>query len=200
MKPLQLFIVCNILFFFLLGKSNVFAQSFYTYKKFSPYTYLGTGQIIAAKAKTEEQEVKLATLFNERIITQSKTFIIVFIPFFAIFFSLLFIKKKKYFTEHLVFATHYFSFLMLCYIAFNFLALLPFYYFLHADYNSGFDLIYSFASLFLLAIYFVVAAKRFYSISNSTAIISGILITVLITFSLLAYRMFLFYKIIYSLH
>jgi Protein of unknown function (DUF3667) len=199
MKPLQLFIVCNILFFFLLGKTQVFAQPFYNYKNFSPYTYFGTGQIIAAKAQTEDQVVKLSSLFNARIITQSKTFIIIFIPFFALFFSLLFIKKKKYFTEHLVFASHYFSFLMLCFIVFKLLAVTPFYYFSHSNFNSTFDSIESFTSLLLLAIYFVVAAKRFYSISNLTSIISGVLITIVILLSIYAYRMFLFYKIIYSI-
>ncbi|MEP7142510.1 MAG: DUF3667 domain-containing protein [Ferruginibacter sp.] len=200
MKPLQLFIVCNIIFFFLLGKTNVFARPFYNYKNFAPFTYFGTRQIIAAKAQTEEQVTKLAAIFDERIITQSKAFLIFFIPFFSLFFSLLFLKKNKYFTEHLVFATHYFSFLLMYYIVFRYLVELPFSYFSNSGFNAAFDLISSLGSLLLLSIYFMLAVKRFYNISNVKSIASGILVAVIFTIGMAAYRMFLFYKIMYSIH
>ncbi|MEO7768455.1 MAG: DUF3667 domain-containing protein [Ferruginibacter sp.] len=200
MKPLQLFIVCNIIFFFLLGKSNVFAVSFYNYRNFTPFIYFGTQQAIAAKAQTQDQLLTLATIFNERMSTVSKSFLILFIPVFALFFSLFFFNKKKYFTEHLVFATHFFSFLILYYVALRFAAELPFTYFSHKNYSSTFDFIVSLTSLLLLSFYFGIAAKRFYSISNAQAVITGILMAIAFIVCIYTYRMFLFYKIIYSIH
>jgi hypothetical protein len=75
MKPLQLFIVCNLLFFFLLGKSNLFAIQFYAYKIFEPYISFGTREMIAKKATNPKDIDRVASVFNERMATQSKAFI-----------------------------------------------------------------------------------------------------------------------------
>lgn len=198
MKPLQLFIVCNIIFFFLLGKQNMFSQNFYNYRNFSPYTLFGTQKAIAAKAATEAALNQLAIYFNGQMAAQSKAFLILFIPLMAIFIALFFINKKRYFAEHLVFATHFFSFLVLYYLALYFFAQLPFWLITKSNFNSTFDLVVSILSLLVMSVYFVFAVKQFYDASNWQSILTGIFIAVVFTFSIYAYRMFLFYKILYS--
>ncbi len=198
MKPVQLFIVCNIIFFLLLGKLNVFSLNFYNYINFSPYTRFGTQKAVAAKAVTEDALTQLAIQFNDHIGGQSKAFLILFIPVIAIGAALFFINKRKYFAEHLVFVTHYFTFLVLFYIAQYFLLVLPFSWFNKIDSNR-FDLVVSMLGLLVLAVYFAIAAKRFYAISRVKAVLSALFIVLLFTFALYAYRMFLFYKILYTL-
>lgn len=199
MKPLQLFIVCNIIFFLLLGKQNIFSLNFYNYVNFSPYTLFGTKKAIAAKATTEDALNQLAMQFNVHISEQSKAFLILFIPVIALGTALFFINKKKYFAEHLVFATHYFAFLLLYFVAQYFLVQLPFGWFTGIEYNSTFDLIVSVAGLLVLSVYFAIAAKRFYAVSGLKTVLSGLFIVLLFTFTLYAYRIFLFYKILYAI-
>jgi hypothetical protein len=199
MKPLQLFIVCNVIFFFLLGKQNVFSLNFYNYKNFTPYTHMGTEAAIAAKATGKISVDDLGIRFNTMMSSQSKTFLIIFIPFIAIWLALFFINKRKYFAEHLVFATHYFTFLMLYYIASRYLVELPFSWFSKDNYNSTFDLITTFVSLLILSVYFAKAAKRFYATSTLQTVLSGIYIALVFTLGIYAYRMFLFYKILYGI-
>ena len=200
MKPLQLFIVCNLLFFFLLGHSNLFSIPFYSYKIFKPYTSFGTEKNIAQKATTPEQLKSLSEVFNERMAIQSKAFIIFFIPVFAVGFALLYLHKKKYFTEHLVFATHFFSFILLYYIGFRFVVELPFVLIAKTNFSSTFDFVATMLSLVVIASYCTVAAKKFYGVSTVRAIVSSFLIVCIFVLAIYAFRLLLFYKIIYSIH
>ncbi|RYF85548.1 MAG: hypothetical protein EOO03_13105 [Chitinophagaceae bacterium] len=199
MKPLQLFIVCNISFFFLLGKQNFFAVNFYNYKNFSPYTLFGTVKTIAARAGTEDTLTNLALQFNERMGSTSKSFLILFIPVLAVCIAAFFIGKRRYMAEHLVFATHYFSFVLLYYLAFHFIVEVPFWLLSPHNYSSSFDMSTSLINLVLLSAYFVLAARRFYNLSNLHSIIGGLFIAVVFVCCIYAYRMFLFYKIMQSI-
>ncbi|MEO6550268.1 MAG: DUF3667 domain-containing protein [Ferruginibacter sp.] len=199
MKPLQLFIVCNVLFFLVLGKHNVFALTLSNYVDFSPYTSFGTRQAVEAKASNQQSFNNLAEHFNEKMISQSKTFLIIFIPLIAAYLSLFFIGRKRFFVEHLTFATHFFSFLMLFYIMVRYVAEWPFSLITGKNYSSTFDLTISLLTLSVLAVYFGRAAKRFYGISKLKAALSGLFFTVIFTFSIYAYRMFLFYKILHAI-
>jgi hypothetical protein len=199
MKPLQLFIVCNILFFFLLGHRNLFSLSFSNYKDFSPYTSFGTHQAIASKAPSLAAMEEMAIRFNEQMGAASKTFLILFIPFLSIFMALFFINKKKYFAEHIVFATHYFSFLLLYFIALHFLVEIPFRLITQLNYNSTFDVVTMMFSLLILSAYFVRAARRYYVAGMLQSVLSGVFIAIVFTFCIFGYRMFLFYKILQAL-
>jgi hypothetical protein len=140
-----------------------------------------------------------AEIFNEKIASQSKAFIILFIPFLALFLFLFFFKKQKFFSLHLVFATHFFSFLLLSFTLFHYIIELPVQNFIK-NYNKHFD---SFAALFnisIFVIYFIIAAKRYYKFHIAWIILSAILLVGLFMMLLTAYRIFLFYKIIPTIH
>lgn len=200
MKPFQLFIVCNLFFFFLLNKGNVFTINFYNYLNFDPYQSLGTKEIISEKAKPAAEYKHFATLFNEKLATQSKAFIIFFIPVFALGFALLFYSKKKYFSEHLVFAVHFFSFLLLYFIIIQYVVETPFYYFSKQSYNSIFDALLSAIHLIVFSIYLVIASRVFYRASVIHALMAAVTTAVVFAVFLFVYRMLLFYNIVYSLH
>lgn len=199
MRPFQLFIVANLLFFIIVRGTNLFASSLSNYYNSSLYSWFGTKDAVSRKATTEEGFIALASLFNERIITQSKSFIFLFIPLLALACWLLFFRKRKPFTLHLVFATHFFAFILLYFLAFVFLIETPVHYLLHATESRVYDAFLGIFSICVFATYQVLAARRFYKSSWSWSIISGIVISFVFFASLVAYRLLLFYKIIYTL-
>jgi hypothetical protein len=197
MKPLQLFIVCNLIFFLLVSSSNIFMIPLGNY--YVNYEEYGFSHIIDQKVGPYTRFPVFAEIFNEKIASQSKAFIILFIPFLALFLFLFFFKKQKFFSLHLVFATHFFSFLLLSFTLFHYIIELPVQYFIK-NYNQKFD---NFATLFNISIfvlYFILAAKRYYKSNIVWIIFSAILLGFFFMFLLQAYRMLLFYKIIPTIH
>ena len=82
MRPVQFFLVVNILFFFLIH-NTLFNLSLDNYVTFKPFTNYNTKQIV--KNKLAEEGVKYneyRELFNEKITTESKEFIFLFVPFY----------------------------------------------------------------------------------------------------------------------
>ncbi len=194
MRPFALFFVCNLLFFFVVGQSNIFSlplDSFYHYK---PYTNFHLKEIIEKLAPNEQTYAIIATRFNEKMGVQSKTFLFFFIPFLAI--GGLTIKRKMYLSAHLVFSTHFLAFIILYYTVASQLISRVFYYLTDQNYNSTFDLTYSLFSLVVFMVYYAIAAKRFYSVSTAKAIFGAVLTPFIFLIILYAYRFLLFYKII----
>lgn len=199
MKPFQLFIISNILLFLILGKQNPFSISLSAYQYYKPYIFFNTAEIINQKAGTGEAFRHNVSLFNERMATASKAFIVFFIPALALFAFAVFINKKKYFSEHLVFVTHIFSFIVYYYILIYLLLQWPFYYFSGNNYNSFFDQITVLVNLVVIAVYFSMASYTFYNVKKWHAALAGTCAAFIFFITLFAYRMLLFYKLVYSL-
>lgn len=196
MKPFQLFIVCNLLFFFLQGKGNVFAQGLLTYYEMEPYRWFGTAPAVDKITRSGMAFETLAMLFNTQVVTQSKAWIFVFVPVLTLASALLFVHKRRFFAEHLIFATHFFSFIILFYIGVNFLVNKPFMWLSQQQYNETFDIVSSLLGLVLIMWYYASAATRFYNVGKVYATICGLSIGVVFFTSIYGYRMLLFYKII----
>jgi hypothetical protein len=197
MKPMQLFIVCNLLYFILVAGNNIFTVSLDRYLALKGGLFDLQGLFFK---KFDNADVpRLTLLFTEKMISQSKAFIILFIPFYAIASFLFFIKKKKPFGLHLVFATHFFCFLLLFFTLFRFIIEIPNNYLFHIPAES-FDTFAATFNFIALIVYFAIAAKNFYQTKWFWSWFTGIMAAVLFVFLLQAYRLFLFYKIIHSMH
>ncbi len=113
MKPLQLFVFLNVVYYFSL---TLFTATTFT----TPLaTQLHMNNYYPAYAsrqvhhKLQEEQVSYETLekkYNERTSVLSKSLIFLLIPIFALLFYGLFFKKRKYFVEHVVVATHFWAF------------------------------------------------------------------------------------------
>ena len=80
MKPLQLFLVLNISLFFLPG--NPFALSIYNYITYKPFINYNTRNIVKEKIEKENISFKeFANIFEEKIKSESKEFVFLYIPF-----------------------------------------------------------------------------------------------------------------------
>lgn len=105
MKPFQVFIVVNILFFFFLADADVFRI---------PAKWYFNKEVNIEKKITDSKNVELIKQqYDNESLTNSKLFIFILIPFFGIIFWMANLKKKLYFGKHIIFAIHYLSFFML---------------------------------------------------------------------------------------
>jgi Protein of unknown function (DUF3667) len=113
MKPLQLFIFLNVLYYFSLTlfTATTFTTPLATQLHMNDYypTYASR----QVHHKLQEERISYETLekkYNERTSVLSKTLLFLLIPIFALLFYGLFFKKRKHFVEHVVVATHFWAF------------------------------------------------------------------------------------------
>lgn len=105
MKPFQLFIVINILFFFFLGDADIF--------RIPAKWYFSDGINVESKISESFSFDLLKQKYDSESLTNSKLFIFILLPFYSVIFWLIHIKKKILFGKHFIFAIHYLSFFML---------------------------------------------------------------------------------------
>jgi hypothetical protein len=85
MKPVQFFLVVNLLFFFLIAGSNLYSLSLYNYITYKPFTDFQTVQAVNNKlAHTGLTLAEYKQLFDEEIISNSKEFIFIFVSLFTV--------------------------------------------------------------------------------------------------------------------
>lgn len=199
MKPMQLFVVVNILFFLLTGKYNIYSQPLSTFYLYTPYTYFDTKQVINSIAPTEDHFIALASRFHDRLAVESKGFLFLLIPYFSFFSLAAFYGKRKYLAEHLVFGTHYFTFTVLFQLFLSVCISKPFYmFFAKNGFSAGYDAVSSLISLSVFSIYYVIAARKFYNASLLRAVNAAGILAVFHIIGLWGYRLLLFFKIINS--
>ncbi|HEX8130581.1 MAG TPA: DUF3667 domain-containing protein [Pyrinomonadaceae bacterium] len=102
LKPLQLFVFCNIIFFF--------AQSYTGFSSLTTPLYVHLNMLpYSQQARTmverELQERKITydeyrPRFDAAIDGQAKTLVIVFVPLFALLLHALYWRKRRYYVEH----------------------------------------------------------------------------------------------------
>jgi len=113
MKPLQLFVFLNVVYYFSLTlfTATTFTTPLATQLHMNDY-YPGYASA-RVNHKLQREHISYETLetrYNKKTSVLSKTLIFLLIPIFALLFYALFFKKRKYFVEHVVVATHFWSF------------------------------------------------------------------------------------------
>jgi hypothetical protein len=212
MRPLQLFIVCNLIFFVAVIYWTPFSQPLNTYWVYRQYAKLGTREIIKKKVQNEitnfqkqydpsgEVSVSLTDKyfysivennFNRSIKSQSKIFLIILVPLNAFLF-MLFFPRKRFIGEHFVLATHFMSAMLVYFLFAAYLVNLPVNYFFGE--NSG---ISSAIAITLICIYLAIAFKRFYKVSMWRSISGTLAVGALTVVLWTIYRMLLFYNIMF---
>lgn len=202
MKPVQFFLVVNVLFFVLTlpnrFRSNPFSQPLQSYMQFSSYTKFHTKEAVEAKLKKLSipfNEYEL--LFDEKMSSNSKEFIFLLIPFYGMLFFLAFIFKKIPFVGHLVFATHFIAFIILWFLVSNYVLGLPYYLIAKVNYSASFDIFISFLGIAVIFSYLFLAVRRFYKAHWAYTLLICIVLGWFFWGIVQYYRMFLFYKVIY---
>jgi len=198
MKPIQFFLVVNLLFFMLSISNNLYSLQLYNYITYTPFINYNTWHIVQEKLRaTHLSFAEYQQVFNEKILSDSKEFIFLFIPFYGLLFAGLFFWKKKFFVEHLVFATHFMAFILIFILLQHYLITVPFYLIAKIDYSSNFDEINSALISLIIGVYLSFAIRRFYK----SHVIYALFISLAVGFAFFPfiqyYRMLLFFKILY---
>ncbi len=199
-KAFQLFLIINLIVF-MVPIFNPFSLPLHSYVTYTPFTNYGTKEAVKKEVETRNISYKeYEAKFNERMHATSKGYIILFIPLYALLFSLFFFNTKKRFGEHLVFATHFMSFVL---IIFLFMSLIIEGLILAAVSLFGYKGYVDFDGLMVVSLALILFTYLFFSIRRfyQPGILQNILTTICtgvgMFFLLQIYRMFIFYKIIW---
>jgi hypothetical protein len=111
-RPLPMFILLNIAFFFVGSRMGFFNFDYAMYVENRPLFFVVDGRALAESRRTTlelEPDVFVAR-FNATSKQLKKSLIVVTVPLFAAVLALLFRGRRRYFVEHLVFSLHFWSF------------------------------------------------------------------------------------------
>jgi hypothetical protein len=141
--------------------------------------------------------------FDGAIEGQAKTLVIVMVPIFALLLYALYWRKRRYYVEHLVFATHFFAFFLL-FVPFMHIGFLAVSYALRSVGLRLPALLLGdlFLTIFLLsacALYLFIAQSRYYRQGRIITALKCLALAVGIIGVLQFYRLILFFTTFYTI-
>ncbi len=180
MKPFQIFVIANIIFFLFLSDIDLFRtpSKWFFKEDFDGIKVLEkVRQIAALKSITQEE---IAVLYDQKSESYAKGLIFVLIPFIAFIGVVLNFRKKLKFPEHLVFATHYFSFVLIVSVINSELLKL----FIDGFSKWWFIIPITIAEL----VYYIVGLNKFYKNSWVASVFKGVISVFLVNLFIQFYR------------
>ncbi len=198
LKPLQLFLFCNIAFFLVQSYSEFKTLStplsvHIRLLPYSPYARAKVDQAVLEKRTTLKE---YAARFDVIIENHAKTLVILMIPMFALLMQALYWRDGRYFVEHLVFSTHFYSFYLLLLSLTILLSMAAFSVARRITHHlAAFqsDLLYTTIMLLCCLIYLLPALRRVYGQGWIVTVIKCVILTASLMLILQLYRFFLFF-------
>lgn len=202
LKPLQLFLLVNVLLFVAAPQVPLFSYSLEKYVRYAPPSpTLASSLVRRAVAERGMTREAYTQAFDARVDAQRKTLIILFVPALALLLRLLFARRRRpgvpwRYGEHLVFVLHALSFVWLTLAAVGVTGRFAGVLGSAARYVAVPVVL---ALLLGIPVYLLLALRRAYDLSLPVAI--GVAAAVMAAFTLLlvAYRGFLFFATYYTL-
>ena len=211
-RPLQLFLLINVLLFFAAPRVPLFSYSLANYSKATPPSPALVRSLVtrAVPRGDAAAEAVYARAFDDRVETQRKSLILLFAPALAIVLLAIFrspgrrvqghmlARAPRRYGEHLVFALHVLTFVWLVLVGWGALAAALAGRSLQAV--TGHVLRVLLVSyLLVIPVYFFLAARRVYLLSRTRALALTVAVGVAFLGLLLAYRALLFFTTYYTL-
>ncbi|MDX6385520.1 MAG: hypothetical protein QOK48_3093, partial [Blastocatellia bacterium] len=111
LTPLQLFLFCNIIFFFVQSytRFNTLSTPLYVHLYQLPYSGFARQRVSKVLLTRGTPYKEYEARFNATIENQAKTLVVLMSPMFALLLMVLYWRPQRYFVEHLVFSIHFFS-------------------------------------------------------------------------------------------
>jgi len=180
MKPFQIFLIANVIFFIFLSEIDLFRtpSRWYFKESFDGIKVLEQVREISANRNLEQSEI--AVLYDQKSSNLAKGLIFILIPFIALVGKLMHLRQPIEFGKHIIFATHYFSFVLLASVIISEGISL-----LDIGFNKWFFIIPITSLMFL---YYIVGLKVFYKNAWIAAILKGIIGVLLINVFIQFYR------------
>jgi hypothetical protein len=205
LRPVQLFIICNVLYFFLqpLAGFNPLTLRLAAYLRQMDYSHLLRPMVEAEVARRGTELREYQILFDATVASQARSLVFLLIPIFALVVHLAYPRARRYFAEHLVFATHLIGvFLLSILLLSGFLHLLP-----AILVAAGFSIAWMrdgeeiaiFLLLSMLAAYLYPALRRVYGGGRAAAALRAAGLAVVLLYLVQLYRFILFFTTFYTI-
>jgi hypothetical protein len=107
-KPLTLFIIINVIFFFVQPYTGIFAYNYREYARDFAHVTAVQGHV----RKTGESQQSYVARFDANLQNQKKSMLIVAVPVLALLMGIAFVGSRRTYAEHLVFAVQVYAFLL----------------------------------------------------------------------------------------
>ena len=200
--PVQLFLICNVTFFLLLHflPLHVFTTRLSDHLFAHPYGRWILGMEarpgVTFRALVQDQEAfrAYANTFNTVTAGPAKSLIILMIPGVALLLHVLHATRRRYFVEHLVFATHLFAVVVMAIVValITAVGIRRVLLFLDVRFPGSDDSLFMLVLLGLVVPWLLPGLRRFYRQSWSMAAIKVPLFIIGLQLVLVAYRLMLF--------
>ncbi len=203
LKPLQVFVLCNVIFFFAqpLTGFNTLTTPLNVHMSGMPYRERAQRMVGGELARRQVPLEEYRARFDAVIQNQAKSLVIVMALMFAFFLLPLYWRRRRHLVEHLVFATHFYSFYLLLLLALRF-ATLPAFRAAHRhglitqDYN--FDIIFTIIFLSISSTYLYFAQRRVYRQGRAMTLLKCLALAFSVAVILQTYRFVLFFTAFYT--
>lgn len=204
MAPFQLFLFLNVIFFFAQSLSglSVLAAPLDTHLHHMQYAPLAQRLVASHLERHGGTLAQLTPLFERQQNTNAKLLVFAMVPLFAFMLRLLFPLRRRLGAIHLVYALHFYAYLMACltllFPVAGFALLLLRQLGVAVDPDLLDDAV-SLIELALIVMYLWPALDRVYSLSRSRRIASATLLTAAVLPILITYRLFLFWVTLHEI-
>jgi hypothetical protein len=202
LKPLQLFLFCNIAFFLVQSFTgfNTLSTPLSVHMNQLPYSNYARQKVNRTVIEKGTTLKEYQARFDSTIETHAKTLVFLMIPMLALLLQLLYWRAGRYLVEHLVFSIHFYSFFLLLLTAAllvtstavsvarrftNNLAMLES------------DLAFSLVLMALCLTYLLLAVRRFFKQSWLLTVFKGVVLSGGVMVILQLYRFCLFFTAYY---
>lgn len=180
MKPFQIFVIANILFFIFLSNIDLFRtpSKWFFVENFDGIEVLKQVREIATEKNITIEEV--ATLYDVKSSNLAKGFVILLVPFIGIIGLLLHFRQKIPYGKHIIFAIHYFTLMLLIFVIWTQLLTLL---------GSNWGQLWLVIPISLITlIYYVIGLRIFYKNNWTASIWKGLVGAFFINFLIQVYR------------
>lgn len=203
LKPLQLFLFCNVIFFFAqpLTGFNTLTTPLNIHLTAMPYKQRAQRMVREELERRQTPLEEYRARFDAVIQNQAKSLVFVMALMFAFVLLPLYWRRRRYLVEHLVFATHLYSFFLLLLLVLRFVTL-PAFLAAHklGLVNGGFNFDFTFTLIFLAVCgtYLYVAQRRVYKQGRAVTLVKCLALVFSIAVIIQTYRFVLFFTAFYS--
>jgi Protein of unknown function (DUF3667) len=128
LPPFRVFLLCNLLYFVVVAQFGITVLTAPLEVQLDAMTYRSASRAIMVKRypalvqtatpgqreRAKALRASLTTRYDSATDAVAKLIVVVLIPFYALVLQALFVGTRRFFAEHLVFATHLVGFILLC--------------------------------------------------------------------------------------
>ncbi len=188
LSPAASFIVMNLLFFFIqpLVNVNTFIATLDTQLNWYPYSPWAAGLVEEKIADISMNRDVYEASFDAASENYARSLIFMQVPLLAIALSLVHIAKRRYLVEHLVYATHFYAFMLLM----NIVAGFGVWAYFRLGLGNEFDLELTFSVLIWLYLFF--STREAYADGWIGSAIKAVFLLAIVAAVIQFYRLLLF--------